>query len=180
LVLQPRQEAGGIHVISRVSGQCFDQAYAHARSLRGVRDGIQRRMWRLKNGLNRDDLPPEAFFPPEDAASALLKDLQRLLCDKGASKLFHTPEEDMTDHEDLRVPSLGLPADCVVKPKHRFLVLKPQIALRSEVDENSIILLAVEEISFKGFSVLDEIAKDEVAADVLGRYATLSLFSHCD
>ena len=104
-------------------------------------------MKRDKTGMNQDDLGDE----DENAAAS------------------DVSLEMLKDHEDLRQPSLGLPADCAVKPKNRFLVLKPQIALRSEADENAIVLLAVEEISFKGYGVLDELALDDVTADVLNR-----------
>jgi hypothetical protein len=99
----------------------------------------------------------------------MLRDLERSLQDKDATKRFRLPIDHEADHEDLRKPSEGLPADCIVKPKHRFLVLKPQIALRSQVDDSSIVLLAVEEVSFKGFGILDENGLDAVSADVMMR-----------
>jgi hypothetical protein len=99
----------------------------------------------------------------------MLEQIERFLQAPNLSERFRLPVEHTVDHEDMRQPSLGLPSDCAVKPKHRFLIIKPQIALRSEVDENAIVLLAVEEISFKSFAVVDEIAQDAVTADVLGR-----------
>ena len=73
------------------------------------------------------------------------------------------------DHEDMRKPSMGLPDDCAVKPTNRILLLKPQVALKSNVDTDSMVVLAVEEISFKGYQIVDENATDEVAADVMSR-----------
>lgn len=90
-----------------------------------------------------------------------------MLGDKLASKLFQLPQES-SEHEDPR-PHVGLPEGCTVKPNMFFLVLKPQIALRSGVAENSVILLAVEEISYKMYSILDESARDDVTKDVMSR-----------
>lgn len=104
----------------------------------------------------------------------MLKELQEVFQDKNAATLFRIPTDHDADFEDLAAPSLGLPADCVPKPHNRFLVLKPQIALRSEAGENAIVLLTVEEISFRGFSVLDEIASDAVSADVLNRCVNIN------
>ena len=140
---------------------------SHA-SLRGVRDGIQRRLHRVHNGLNQDDFS-EIKQPAEQAAQMVLDSLTKILQDPKAKERFKLPVNLDSDHDDMHKPSLGLPADCIVKPHNRFLILKPQIALRSEADENAIVLLAVEEVSHKGFKVLDEIASDAIAADVLTR-----------
>lgn len=129
---------------------------------------MQRRMKRNKTGLNQDDLL-DNDIAPSDVSLEMLKDLERVLQEKHANNRFKLLVDHNADHEDLRKPSLGLPSDCAVKPKNRFLVLKPQIALRSEVDENAIVLLAVEEISFRGYGVFDELAPDDVTADVLNR-----------
>jgi hypothetical protein len=70
---------------------------------------------------------------------------------------------------DLRMPSKGITPDTVVKPKNLCLLLKPQIDLLSQVDDNSIVLLAVEEISFNGFAIVDEMGTDDVSTDVMKR-----------
>jgi len=137
-------------------------------SLRGIRDGLQRRLGRAKTGLNQDDLLHDSA-QPSDIALEILKDLERVLQEKHVTNLFKLPFGHDANHEDLRKPLLGLPSDCIVKPKNRFLALKPQIALRSEIDDNAIVLLAVEEVSFKEYAVLDELALDDVTADVLNR-----------
>ncbi len=98
----------------------------------------------------------------------MLKDLVSSLQDSPTSSLFGLPA-DINLQSDLRIPQRGLPKECAVKPKTRILVLKPQIALRSEVDVNAVVLLAVEEISFRGFQILDTTAYDEVTGDVLNR-----------
>jgi len=139
------------------------------RSLRGIREGIQSRIARIKTGFNQDDLSSDAFPMRDDAATDLLAGLHRLLSDKASTKLFNLPKENTIEQENLHTPSLGLPKGTSVKPSLRILVLKPQIALRSEVDDSSVILLAVEEVGFKGFTVNDDDAKDRVNADVLGR-----------
>ena len=83
--------------------------------------------------------------------------------------MFKLPSET-ADQSKLETPKLGLPEDCAVRPSFNILVLKPQLALRSEAGPNAIILLAVEEVQVKGFTVEDLAAKDDVAANVLGRY----------
>ena len=130
---------------------------------------MRRRLERNRTGLNQDDLLHDETNAPSDVSHEILRDLERVLQEKHVTNRFKLPIDHDADHEDLRKPSLGLPSDCVVKPKNRYLVLKPQIALRSEIDDNSIVLLAVEEISFKGYVVLDEVALDDVTADVLNR-----------
>jgi hypothetical protein len=144
-------------------------ASSDSRSLRGIREGIQTRIARIKTGLNQDDLPDGAFPLRDDAATDLLAGLQRLLSEKSSTRLFNLPKENTIEQENLHTPSLGLPKGTSVKPSLRILVLKPQIAFRSEVDDSSVILLAVEEVGFKGFTVNDDDAKDRVNADVLGR-----------
>lgn len=131
-------------------------------ALRAIRDGINKRMSRTHNGLNKDD------FDPSTPAGSMLKVLEYAACDKATNR-FRLPAELFTDANDVARPSLGLPKDCVVQPKWRFLILKPQIALRSTVDEDAIILLAVEEISIKQYSVIDSQAQDNVISNVLSR-----------
>lgn len=82
---------------------------------------------------------------------------------------FQLPVDNSVDHADLRKPSLGVPAECMVKPYARFLLLKPQITLRSEADDDAIVLLAVEEFSLRTFKVIDKTAKEGVDAVVLTR-----------
>ncbi|ORY31449.1 golgi-body localization protein domain-domain-containing protein [Naematelia encephala] len=143
---------------------------SHA-ALRGVRDGIQQRIHRLKTGYNQDDLPDPV---PAEVAMDMLYELQRVLRDKKAAPQFKLPADHTSDHDDLQKPSIGLPENTIAKPKHSILVLKPQIALRSSADRNAIVLLAVEEVSFKTFQVLDEGAQDSITADVLARnYASI-------
>jgi len=126
-------------------------------------------MQRQKTGNNRDDLTDDQFPTQEHAATHLLTNLQRMLSDKSANKLFQLPSETTDDAKEMVTPKIGLPEDCLVKPDFSVLVLKPQLALRSEAEENAIILLAVEEVWVKGFKVEDVAVKDDVAAEVLSR-----------
>lgn len=73
------------------------------------------------------------------------------------------------DKKSLHNPRAGLPEDCTVKPQHHLLMLKPQIALRSDIDDDSVLLLAAEEATFRGYAVLDDSADDPINADVLQR-----------
>jgi hypothetical protein len=73
------------------------------------------------------------------------------------------------DKKSLHDPRAGLPEDCTVKPQHHLLMLKPQIALRSDIDDDSVLLLAAEEATFRGYAVLDDSADDPINADVLQR-----------
>ena len=116
-----------------------------------------------------DDIPDDSLPLQEDAATDLLSDIQRALCDKSGNKLFQMPSDKIGEVEHTATPKLGLPEDCVVRPHFNILVLKPQLALRSEAVENAIILLAVEEVGVKGFKVEDVAAKDVVTAEVLSR-----------
>lgn len=110
----------------------------------------------------------------EETAVDLLKQLAESLQSASAGNRFKLPVDHKFDHVDLRQPSLGLPKDCTVKPVFRFLLLKPQITFRSEADTDAIVLLAVEEFSLKSYSVLDQLAKDDVVAKVLTRLVLLS------
>jgi hypothetical protein len=136
-------------------------------------------MERDKTGTNWDDLPPDAFPLREDAATELLASLQRLLGGNSANTMFKLPSET-ADQSKLDTPKLGLPRDCAVRPSFNILVLKPQLAFRSEAEPNAIILLAVEEAQIKGFAVEDLAAKDDIAADVLGRYGCSSVYDFAD
>ncbi|WWD18325.1 hypothetical protein CI109_102775 [Kwoniella shandongensis] len=73
--------------------------------------------------------------------------------------------------DDFRRAKFGLPEACTVKPKRVVKVFKPQIALRSDAAENAVVLLAVEEISYKAFDVIDLSASDSMMADVLASEA---------
>lgn len=125
-------------------------------------------MGRTSNGYNQDDIPDDAFPLRDNAAADLLHSLQQMLGKKAVSELFQLPTADGKQLEDPR-PHLGLPEGCTVKSKTHILVLKPQLALRSGVGEGSVILLAVEEVSYKEFSILDDSAGDNIAANVLSR-----------
>ncbi|KAL7425084.1 Protein SABRE [Cryptotrichosporon argae] len=122
------------------------------------------RYHREPTGLNQDDMRPYG----RDTFTRIMSELQQVVVDKATTSSFRLPQ-GAGDEDDLRRPQIGLPADCVAKPKNHILVLKPQIALRSEADLNAIVLLAVEEISFKGFAILDEKGFDQVTADVMAR-----------
>ncbi len=130
-------------------------------------------MHRVKTGLNQDDLIEEEPAP-SDASYEILRELERALQNKQFNNRFKLPVDYHVEEKDrglhpMHDPSLGLPSDCSVKAKNQFLFLKPQIALRSDIDENAIVLLAVEEIAYGGYAVIDEAALDDVTADVLNR-----------
>ncbi|EIW73580.1 hypothetical protein TREMEDRAFT_70997 [Tremella mesenterica DSM 1558] len=142
---------------------------SHA-SLRGVRDGLRRRLNRPKNGLNQDDIDVEIYPVPAQMAGVMVDGLEKRLRDpKACRNQFRLPVTHQHDHEDIRKPSIGLPTECTVKPKNRILLLKPQVALKSNVDTESMILLALEEISFKAYDIVDENAMDLVTAEVMAR-----------
>lgn len=139
-------------------------------SLRSIRDGITRRMKRQREGLSALDEQRNASSPSlEETAADLLKQLADALQSPSAGNRFKLPVDHSLDHVDLRQPSLGLPKDCRIKPLFRFLLLKPQITFRSEADSDAIVLLAVEEFSNKTYTILDQMAKDDVSAKVLSR-----------
>lgn len=117
----------------------------------------------------QDESPGSIASIVKEMGGNILEQLKNMLREKQGHGMFELSQEARTDAEELWRPSLGLPAECAVKPKNQFLVFKPQIALRSEVDKNAIVLLAVEEISFKGYQVLDEEAIDSVSAEVMYR-----------
>lgn len=131
-------------------------------------------MHRVLTGLNQDDHIDDDLPAPADAANEILRDLERILQDSQSPNRFKLPIDHDVDPKDRGLhpshkPSEGLPLDCAVKPKSRYLFLKPQIALRSDVDDNAIVLLAVEEIAYMGYAVIEELALDDVTADVLNR-----------
>ena len=134
-----------------------------------MRDGIHLRLARQKNDLGQTESRDDTHQQPADASLETLKELEQFLQYKQNSSRFKLQASHTVEQEGIRDPSLGLPSDCAVKPKNRFLIFKPQIALRSEIDENAIVLLAVEEVSYREYSVLDELAHNEVAANVLNR-----------
>ena len=100
-------------------------------------------MRRQKTGWNQDDVVNEPSSQQAEVQLDMLRELERCLQDKNVVKRFQLPVEHAAAPEELDKVSCGLPSDCSVKPHNCFLVIKPQIALRSEVDENAIVLLAV-------------------------------------
>jgi hypothetical protein len=102
-------------------------------------------------------------------AQTVLEGLTKALESRNAPDCFRLPVDQEIDHADLRHPSIGLAPECKVKPRYRFLILKPQITFRSEADPDAIILLAVEEYSHQTFQILDTTAEDDVSKTVLHR-----------
>jgi hypothetical protein len=103
------------------------------------------------------------------AANDLVQELAHLLKSKNGENLFKLPSFISTEEQCLRLAKQGLPHDARAKAKNRILLLNPQIALRSEVDDTSIVLLAVNEISFRGYQIIDEQGADNVSADIMSR-----------
>ena len=141
-----------------------------ARSLRGIREGITKRMKQMKGAFLDDTIDVTDLQTDEDEGLDILQELQSMLQGANPIKRFELPDRNISPDEQFRKRSLGLPDDCALKPHNNFLILKPQIALRSKVDADSIVLLAMEEISFQGYRVLDQSTSDVVAANVLDRY----------
>ncbi|ORX40254.1 golgi-body localization protein domain-domain-containing protein [Kockovaella imperatae] len=140
---------------------------SHA-SLRGVRESIAKRLSRDQKGLfeHADDIPTST----EDYEGLeILSELQDMLCGPNSVKRFEVRDHNLSGEEELRRRSIGIPEDCMVKPQNDFLILKPQVGLRSNVDQDSIVLLTMEEISFKGYRVMDKQLSDVTAANVLDR-----------
>ena len=139
------------------------------RSLRSLRDERYRR---LREEHMRPPLTPneKARDDVDDAAGALVQELANLLKSKPGENMFRMPSSIDTEDKCLRLAKQGLPRDARAKAKNRILLLNPQIALRSELDDKSIVLLAVNEVSFRGYQVVDEQGADAVSADIMSRY----------
>lgn len=128
---------------------------------------MNQRRQRHANGLNRDDYS-ESVNVPADEAAELLKGLEKRAED-GLSQRFVLSEDFLDEQGTLALPEQGLPQDCAVHPKWRILVLKPQIALRSEADPTAIVLVALQEMAMKSYSITDTKALDSVVSEVLSR-----------
>jgi hypothetical protein len=140
------------------------------RYIREVRDGIKDRLEREAEAEAELETDTPDDESSTDEAQDLLSGLKQNIQRRNAESCFRLPVDNSVDHADLRKPSLGLPPDCVVKPYIRFLLLKPQITLRSEADPDAIVLLAVEEFSLKSYKVFDKPAiKGEVVDEILTR-----------
>ena len=115
-----------------------------------------------------------------DEALELLESLIMNLQRGNAESCFRLPVDHSADHAELHVPSLGIPEQFEVEAGYKVLLLKPQITLRSEADQDAIILLAVEELTSKTFHVLDPAAQGEKKdknvrnGEVLDRYVQVS------
>lgn len=127
-------------------------------------------MHRMKTGLNQDDMVMSTDGSRSGVHADMLDELKAALNDKRASKRFRLLRAEDNHEETLHEPSLGLPVECIAMPKMRFLVLKPQIALRSQADEKAVVLLAVEEVSLQKYNVIDKKGEgSSVDLDVLSR-----------
>ena len=151
----------------RATSESRPSCFTHdIRALRSVSDGIDQRLARAPTGLNQDDASIEDEENPLGYISSIIASL---LSDRQASSVFRISEDSATLSDFYGKASLGLPENCIVKPKDEFLLIKPQIAWRSDFDKDSIILFAVDEISSLGFKVIDRDEQDSVTADVLTR-----------
>lgn len=142
-----------------------DYTTSHA-SLRGIRDGINRRLVRKQNGLNKDDLPED--LQGVESGNALLEQLEALISDNAANR-FKLGQDFVGDKVDLRRTALGIPEECHIHPHWRAIVLKPQMSFRSNAEPDAVVLVAVEEVSFQGFAIRDPIALDHVSMKILSR-----------
>lgn len=136
-------------------------------SLKGLRDGMNSRMNRTPNGLNADD---EVHQPTSetDAVAALQETVEKLV-DSNSPSLYKLPSDFFSNKNGLRAPELGLPADCTVHPHWQAVVLKPQVSLRSTADVEAVVLVAMEEINYKNYSIRDSRGNDHVSTNVLDR-----------
>ena len=74
-------------------------------------------------------------------------------------------------------PWEGLSDEFIVKKSHCFVLLQPQIALKSNVDSESTVILAANVLDLQMFSVLDkEDLDDPVNARVMRRFVPCLLF----
>lgn len=126
---------------------------------------MNKRKQRQCNGLNRDD--PQ-YSIPQDNVAELLKGLEKK-AEEARPGRFLLSEEFLDEQGTLALPKQGLPSDCAVHPKWRILVLKPQIALRSTADPTAIVLVALQEIAVKNYSIVDTQALDSAISEVLQR-----------
>ncbi|KAL1408382.1 Protein SABRE [Vanrija albida] len=133
-------------------------------SIRNIRDGVSRRFQRKANGLNQDDM----MGTDENFSINEMRQMLENLVTHNADQ-FRVPINIFTDREAVRRAEQGLPTECTVHPSLRILCLQPQISLRSTADENAVILLAVDEISFKVFSIKDMDGPNQTVTDVLSR-----------
>ncbi|WVN88723.1 uncharacterized protein L203_103936 [Cryptococcus depauperatus CBS 7841] len=130
--------------------------------LRSMLNSFQQRIYRRQHGIDKDDITVD-----EESAPQMLNGLLHWLIERQPSQGLHYFDDAV--EQITPQPHLGLPRTCDVKPKTHVSIFKPQIALRSESDIDAIVLLSVEEASFKQFRVVDKNALDDVMADVLNR-----------
>lgn len=128
---------------------------------------MKRRHERELNGLNRDDLSED--LQGEESGRALLEQLERVIANSTSAESVKINDEFYSDDVHQIQPKVGLPTDCSIVPHWRANVIKPQISFRSNLDEDAVILVAVDEISFQGFAVKDATGLDPIATDVLSR-----------
>jgi hypothetical protein len=170
LVLEPRQETRRVPDLACVGAA---DVRADVSAIRGIREAMDKRSNRTKNGYNKDDLPdqhrPTNAEGVLDAATGFLHGLQGLLLDDDAKTRFELPADSVIETDDMTIPRLGLADGCEARPKQQIIVFKPQVALRSDVNNNAVVLLAVQEVTYKMFAVVDKTAPDSVAAEVLQR-----------
>ncbi|KAK8858435.1 hypothetical protein IAR55_002662 [Kwoniella newhampshirensis] len=130
---------------------------AHA-MLKSIQDSVIKRSRRRQPEAAED-------ITEQSIAVKILDDLMEFMTNQ--LKTIHSTFE-MDEYTRCK---FGLPEACAVKPKRQVKVFKPQIALRSEMAENAVVLLAVEEMSYRAFEVIDQTASDSMMADVLTRGA---------
>ncbi|WVW84477.1 hypothetical protein I302_106511 [Kwoniella bestiolae CBS 10118] len=136
-------------------------------SLRNYREQFIRRRKRFLEALDNSETHENNV--PED----MVGELAHSLVEKPLDSIFQCLNID-NNPAAYRTASLGLPAECTLKPKLQISIFKPQIALRSNATESAIVLLAVQEASIKRFSVEDPETGDDMTSDVLTRtYALL-------
>lgn len=138
------------------------------RSLRTIRDDRYRRSNRDREASPGHAAPPSQNSPDSTGAS-MVEELQSLLRLNKGGRLFSMPADIDSEEKCLRLAKQGLPKQTRAKSKNRILVLKPQVALHSEREAQSILLLAMEEMSFRGFQILDEQGTDSMSADIMTR-----------
>lgn len=131
--------------------------------------------------LIKPDAPSETM-PVERVADRAANAVTRTMF-----KLFPDKHHRQTEASDARPstaearaseslnPSEGLPSTYETRKSHFLALMKPQIALSSEVDKDATVLVTVESATFRGFTVIDpDYQGDTVNAHVMHRnYALL-------
>jgi hypothetical protein len=120
----------------------------------------------------QDTPPPRAKSPPPLTRSKTSNAVKRLFTRQPETRKTLDPVAGPADVD----ANIGGFQDTETQQKHFCLLFKPQIVLRSDLDDESVIIIAANDAAIQSMNVMDKKVDDPVNGHMLTKYVMSMLF----